>query len=76
MNFICRLFGHQRSIRRARRYSDKEWRSSCRLCGTPMVRLGPGKWIPGSQFKAGAEPEPPSEYRPRPEPAGDVSDVS
>ena len=72
MNFICRLFGHQRSIRRARRYSDKEWRSSCRLCGTPMVRLGPGKWIPGSEFVAGPEPALPAEYKPRADAPPDV----
>ena len=76
MHFICRLFGHQRSIRRARRFSDKEWRSSCRLCGTPRVRLGPGKWIPVSEFKAGPEPVPPAEYQPRQDTTRNVSDVS
>jgi len=58
MNLICRIFGHRRSARRARRYGDDDWRSVCKTCGTPMVRTGPGHWIPSSEFHA---PDPPSD---------------
>jgi len=40
---LCRLFGHRRSRRRARR-SGNGWRSRCRLCGTPMIRVAKGVW--------------------------------
>jgi hypothetical protein len=52
MNFICRIIGHRRSARQARRYGDDDWRSVCKTCGTPMVRMGPGKWIPSSEYHA------------------------
>lgn len=46
MKLICRLFGHRRSIAEARRYGDVEWRSVCRHCREPLLRIGPGHWVP------------------------------
>ena len=53
MNLLCRLFGHRRSATEARRYSDIEWRSVCTRCRTPLIRLGPGEWIPTREYLAG-----------------------
>ena len=63
MNFICRIIGHRRSARQARRYGDDDWRSVCKTCGTPMVRTAPGKWIPASEYHA---PSPPTGQPPSP----------
>lgn len=42
---LCELTGHSRSKRYARP-AGGTWRSECRFCGTPLVRLGPGHWMP------------------------------
>ena len=41
---ICRVFGHQRSRRKARLLATT-WTSECRLCGQRIVRLRRGRWI-------------------------------
>ena len=40
---ICRYLGHKRSKSFARRI-DYFWHSECRVCGTPLVRVGPRDW--------------------------------
>ena len=50
MNLICRIIGHRRSARHARRYGDGDWRSVCKTCGTAMVRIAPRRWIPMSEY--------------------------
>ncbi len=54
MKLVCRVFGHHRSAEEARRYSDTEWRSVCRHCREPMIRVGPGQWVPQSEQAAPA----------------------
>jgi hypothetical protein len=44
---ICKLSGHLRSKKLARRRGH-QWLSSCVLCGDSMIRLGPGRWVLGS----------------------------
>jgi len=39
----CRLLGHRRSRRDARRI-DEQWISYCRWCGSLMVRQAPTQW--------------------------------
>jgi hypothetical protein len=43
MRLICRVVGHRRSIRQARRASGG-WVSRCKLCGEPLIRRGPKAW--------------------------------
>ncbi|HVH38201.1 MAG TPA: hypothetical protein VM757_06405 [Sphingomicrobium sp.] len=40
---VCKLLGHHRSRRDARRIDDR-WISYCRRCGSLMVRRGPKQW--------------------------------
>ena len=43
--FLCRIAGHAKSVKHATfDYDRQAWRSSCRHCGAPMVRLGKGDW--------------------------------
>jgi len=44
MNVLCLLTGHHRSKRRLRRDLTFGWRSQCKFCGKPMVRLAPRHW--------------------------------
>ena len=40
---LCHIFGHRRSRRRA--YLEKDhWKSYCKHCGAPMVRVHKGDW--------------------------------
>lgn len=47
MKFICKLVGHRRSKKGARRRGD-EWLSRCAFCGEPMIRVFPGDWEIGN----------------------------
>jgi hypothetical protein len=40
---VCKLLGHRRSRRDARRIDDR-WISYCRRCGSLMVREAPSQW--------------------------------
>ena len=40
---MCRLVGHKRSRRRARR-AGETWKSECVYCHTPLLRIGPKNW--------------------------------
>jgi hypothetical protein len=40
---ICKLLGHRRSRRDARRIENR-WVSYCRWCGAMMVREAPSLW--------------------------------
>jgi hypothetical protein len=53
MNLLCRLIGHRRSASEARRYSNSEWRSVCRNCRLPLIRIGPNHWVPVEDHPAG-----------------------
>jgi hypothetical protein len=50
MHVVCLLFGHRRSKRKVRHHflGDKYlgYKSSCRWCGTPLVRIEHGRWTP------------------------------
>ena len=41
--FICRLAGHKRSKRTARR-AGETWRSQCIYCHSPMLRISAKNW--------------------------------
>jgi len=41
--FLCKIFGHRRSSRRARRVEDG-WVSQCKRCGVKLVRTSKGAW--------------------------------
>jgi hypothetical protein len=46
MSLYCKIFGHKRSRRRARRDEEtKQWKSVCQLCGARLVREERGKWL-------------------------------
>ncbi|HEV2746835.1 MAG TPA: hypothetical protein VGW34_06005 [Allosphingosinicella sp.] len=45
MRIICMVAGHWRSFKRARRDYDRAWRSECRWCKVPMIRLGRKHWV-------------------------------
>ncbi|HET7709277.1 MAG TPA: hypothetical protein VFK50_07070 [Sphingomicrobium sp.] len=42
-SLLCKLLGHRRSRRDARRI-DARWISYCRRCGSLMVREAPRRW--------------------------------
>ncbi len=44
LNFVCRLIGHRRSKKLARR-SQETWESRCWCCGVAMIRVKPGQWV-------------------------------
>jgi hypothetical protein len=45
MSLYCKLFGHKRSRRKARRDEEtQQWRSVCEICGTRLVRESHGNW--------------------------------
>jgi hypothetical protein len=50
LQICCLVFGHLRNRRRAR-FAAGTWNSHCRLCETPMIRLGKGHWIPTAQLR-------------------------
>ena len=47
MNPICKLFGHRRSKKAARRRGE-DWLSNCSICKEPMSRTADGEWQIGS----------------------------
>ncbi len=44
LRHICRIVGHKRCKRQARPFAGS-WRSKCRLCGAPLVRLRQRRWV-------------------------------
>jgi hypothetical protein len=56
MRLICWLRGHHRSVERAQYDSVNGWRSVCRHCERPMVRLGKGDWRLVSEVESEAGP--------------------
>lgn len=44
MRIICMLRGHHRSVKQATYDCVHGWRSVCRHCGVPMVRIEKGRW--------------------------------
>ncbi len=46
MKIFCQLWGHRRSASRARYdYDGARWRSVCKHCSEPMVRIEKGEWL-------------------------------
>jgi len=45
MHVICLLFGHHRSLKKVRHHY-MGFKSACRWCGTPMLRIEHGQWRP------------------------------
>ena len=43
MKLMCKLLGHRRSRRDARRI-EQQWISYCRRCGCLMIREAPASW--------------------------------
>lgn len=43
MHLLCLIFGHHRSRKGARR-SGEGWKSVCKRCGRPMVRIRRNEW--------------------------------
>jgi hypothetical protein len=43
MFLICKLFGHHRSKKHARRHGEK-WTSICIFCGAQLMRESNGVW--------------------------------
>jgi len=43
MSLICRMVGHRRSIKEARRVACG-LTSRCTFCGEPLIRRGPKAW--------------------------------
>jgi len=56
MKIICVLRGHRRSVERAQYDSHNGWRSVCKHCNQPMVRISKGDWRLASEIASGAEP--------------------
>lgn len=54
IEILCMMFGHSRS-RRGARFVAGTWRSDCRLCETPLIRLRHGQWIPTTHLRQHAE---------------------
>jgi hypothetical protein len=59
LELLCKLFGHRRSKKDARRVGVI-WQSRCVLCHEPLVRLAPGQWVErsstaGKEFMEAAE---------------------
>jgi len=44
MIHLCLFSGHHRSIKRAKYDVERGWRSVCRHCDRPMIRIGPQNW--------------------------------
>lgn len=45
MRLLCSLFGHHRSVGRAKfNYDAQQWESACKHCGALMVRIERHKW--------------------------------
>jgi hypothetical protein len=42
MSLICKIFGHSHLRREAMRQRDGSWHSYCRICNTPLARVGHG----------------------------------
>jgi hypothetical protein len=47
MSLICRMIGHRRSIKQARRVAEG-WASRCTFCDEPLIRRGPKAWQPAA----------------------------
>ena len=59
---MCKLLGHRRSRRDARRI-DTQWISYCRRCGSLMIRKAPQCWSVVT-FVDGVPDRQPSEAQP------------
>jgi hypothetical protein len=47
IEFVCNWRGHRRSGRRAKfNYDEQQWKSVCKRCGTPLVRVDENQWVP------------------------------
>jgi hypothetical protein len=62
MKLLCKLLGHRRSRRDARRI-DRQWISYCRRCGSLMLREAPERWSVVT-FVNGVPDQPCREARP------------
>ena len=50
MHVVCLLFGHRRALKKVRHHYMGHrylgYKSSCRWCGVPMIRIEHGQWRP------------------------------
>jgi hypothetical protein len=51
MHLTCLVLGHHRSRGRAVEDDEFGWRSVCKRCGVPMVRIDFRKWVPESRAR-------------------------
>ena len=51
MNLTCLVLGHRRSRGRAVEDDEFGWRSVCKRCDVPMVRLDYNNWVPESRAR-------------------------
>ena len=49
----CKAYGHRRSKAEVAPLGSS-WRSKCRRCGTPLVRIKQGRWVPLSELRSHA----------------------
>ena len=54
-HLLCRIRGHRRSVRHARRTHDG-WQSICTCCGGKLVRIARSDWIFRRNEAPAAEP--------------------